>query len=78
LIVDATCTPADITFPTDLKLLNTSREKSEEIIDILHRPLKGKQKKPLHIGKESGKNIFQPPRAKSFQKVKDAKRFASS
>ena len=43
LLVDATCTPADITFPTDLKILNTAREKSEEIIDILHRPLKGKQ-----------------------------------
>jgi len=34
LLVDATCTPADITFPTDLKLLNTAREKSEEIIDM--------------------------------------------
>ena len=27
LLVDATCTPADITFPTDLKMLNTAREK---------------------------------------------------
>lgn len=31
LIIDATCTPADITFPTDLKLLNEAREKTEEI-----------------------------------------------
>ena len=38
LLVDATCTPADITFPTDLKMLNTAREKSEQIIDILHGP----------------------------------------
>ena len=46
LLVDATCTPADITFPTDLKILNAAREKSEEIIDVLHRPHKGVMKKP--------------------------------
>lgn len=46
LLVDATCTPADITFPTDLKILNTAREKSEEVIDVLHRPHKGIMKKP--------------------------------
>lgn len=45
LIVDATCTPADIRYPTDLSLLNEAREKTEEIIDILHEPLKGKEKK---------------------------------
>ncbi len=33
LIVDATCTPADIAYPTDLSLLNEARETSEEIID---------------------------------------------
>ncbi len=27
LLMDASCTPADITFPTDLKLLNKAREK---------------------------------------------------
>ena len=35
LIVDASCSPADIHFPTDLGLLNKAREKSELIIDIL-------------------------------------------
>lgn len=35
LIVDATCTPADVRFPTDISLLNEAREKSEEIIDTL-------------------------------------------
>ncbi|MCH2207503.1 MAG: transposase [Lentisphaerales bacterium] len=44
LIVDATCTPADITYPTDVKLLNDCREKTEEIIDKLH---------DLHQGKRS-------------------------
>lgn len=43
LIVDATCTPADIRFPTDVSLLNEAREKLEGIIDILHDPSKGKK-----------------------------------
>ena len=33
LLLDATCTPADIKFPTDLNLLNESREKLEVMID---------------------------------------------
>lgn len=36
LIVDMTVAPADITFPTDIGLLNTSREKTEELIDVLY------------------------------------------
>ena len=35
LTVDASCTPADITYPTDLKLLNEARESTERIIDDL-------------------------------------------
>ena len=46
LLIDATCTPADITWPTDLKLLNEAREKSERIIDDLHASLGGGVKKP--------------------------------
>jgi IS5 family transposase len=33
LTIDAFCTPADITYPTDLKLLNEARESTERIID---------------------------------------------
>ncbi len=33
LILDATCAPADIRYPTDLGLLNDAREKTEQIID---------------------------------------------
>ena len=36
LIIDATCAPADITHPTDLKLVNKAREKTEAIIDRIH------------------------------------------
>jgi len=44
--MDATCAPADIAFPTDLKLLNTAREKSENIIDVLHKHRGKGHKKP--------------------------------
>ena len=36
LILDATCVPQNIRFPTDTSLLNEAREKAEEIIDVLH------------------------------------------
>lgn len=36
LLVDATVAPQDITFPTDLKLLNAATRKSEQIIDLLY------------------------------------------
>jgi len=36
LILDATCAPADVHFPTDVALLNDSRVKLEEMIDHLH------------------------------------------
>lgn len=35
LLIDATVVPVDIKYPTDIELLNTSREHSERLIDIL-------------------------------------------
>jgi len=46
LIIDATCTPADITYPTDLKLVNHAREITERVIDLLHAPICGREPKP--------------------------------
>jgi len=46
LILDATCAPADIHYPTDLGLLNEVREQLEEIVDALHQPHIGKRRKP--------------------------------
>jgi len=37
LILDATCTPADISFPTDHRLLNEAREQLDKMIDTLHQ-----------------------------------------
>ena len=48
LIIDATCAPADISYPTDLGLLNGARVHTEKIIDILYKQIKEKTtKKPI-------------------------------
>lgn len=47
LILDATCAPADISYPTDLELLNQARKQTERIIDLLYEQIKGTlEKKP--------------------------------
>jgi hypothetical protein len=45
LIIDATSAPADISYPTDLGLLNGARVHTEKIIDILYKQIKGKSNK---------------------------------
>ena len=48
LIIDATCAPADISYPTDLNLLNNARIKTEKIVDILYKTIKSQfQNKPI-------------------------------
>jgi transposase, IS5 family len=44
MIIDATASPQDISYPTDVDLLNDAREKSEELIDRLYYPISGKAK----------------------------------
>lgn len=67
LIIDATCTPADITFPTDLKLLNEAREKTEEIIDCLHHPFIGKRRKPRTYRQKARKQYLALTKQKKLQ-----------
>ncbi len=59
LIVDASCVPADIHYPTDLGLLNKAREKTEQIIDILwsHRSNTENKIKPRTY-REDGRKSF--------------------
>jgi len=40
MLLDATCFPADIKYPTDVGLLNHARELTERIIDELHEQLR--------------------------------------
>ena len=41
LLIDATCAPADIRYPTDLDLLNDARKTSEAILDALYVQVMG-------------------------------------
>lgn len=55
LLMDATVAPQNITFPTDLKLLNAARKKSEELINTLYnKDLHGGVKPRTYFKKESG------------------------
>lgn len=59
LILDATCAPADIRYPTDLELLNQARQGTEKILDILYREVKEKLfKKPRTYRKIARKNYL--------------------
>ena len=55
LIVDATCAPADIRYPTDTSLLAESIEKTDAMIDTMQEPLKGEVPRPRTYRKKSRK-----------------------
>ncbi len=54
LIIDATACPQDISYPTDLNLLNDAREKSQELIGVLYVQYLHK-KKPRTYRKQARK-----------------------
>ena len=68
LIVDATACPQDISYPTDLNLLNDSRQKAEELIDFLYNPSKH-EKKPRTY-REIARKVY----LKTAQKKKKTKK----
>lgn len=70
LLIDASATPADITYPSDLKLLNATREKLEEIIDTLYEPLRGKVKKPRTYRKVARRDFLKITKLKQQSKAK--------
>ena len=64
LIVDASCAPADIKYPTDLNLINEAREKAEKIIDVLHEPLIGQEKKVRTYRKRARREYLNTAKSK--------------
>ena len=62
LIVDATCAPSDIRYPTDTSLLDEARRNSEAIIDLLHEP--GIGEKPRTYRRSAHKEYTQFVRAR--------------
>jgi transposase, IS5 family len=58
MLIDTTCAPADIRYPTDRSLLNEAKEKIEEIIDTLYALLKGTIKKPCTYRQKARKRYL--------------------
>jgi hypothetical protein len=59
LILDASCAPADISYPQDLGILNQARKKTENILDCLYQNLKVKlNKKPRTYRKRARKDYL--------------------
>ncbi|AIQ14548.1 IS5 family transposase [Paenibacillus durus] len=74
LMLDATCAPADIKYPTDLGLLNHAREILEGIIDALHQPLIGLAEKPRTYRRQARKAYLlvskqRQPKGKTIRKA---------
>jgi len=64
LLVDATAVPQNITFPTDLKLLDAARRKSEQIIDRLYDAELHGEPKPRTYRKVARKNFLNTAKKK--------------
>ena len=77
LIIDATCAPGDISYPTDLGLLNKARVHTEKIIGILYKYLKVKIKKKPRTYRKLARKAYlavakqrRPTRNKKNQAIK--------
>jgi len=68
LLVDATCAPEDINYPTDLKLLNKAREQSEQIIYRLHKAMAKGTKKPRTYRQKARKNFLKVSKSRKVRK----------
>jgi transposase, IS5 family len=64
VIFDATACPQDIAFPTDLNLLDSAREKSEELVDSLFG-LSSLVKKPRTYRENARKDYLQTAQSKT-------------
>ena len=72
MILDATCAPQNIRFPTDASLLNEGREKAEEIIDTLHDMGLSEGKKPRTYREKARRkyNSFSKSRKKTVKLIR--------
>lgn len=58
LLIDATCAPSDIAYPTDIGLLNQARKKLETMIDTVHAKRSHGSKKPRTYRKKARKEYL--------------------
>lgn len=62
LIMDATCAPANITYPQDIKLCNEAREKTEQMVETMH--IRGEGQKPRLDKKKARKEYLKVAKSK--------------
>ena len=76
LILDATCSPQAIRFPTDTSLLNEARQNTEGIIDTLHAAglTGGKKPRTYRIVAKKQYNGFSKSRRTTNRSIRRAKR----
>ena len=55
LIMDATCAPANISYPQDIKLCNEAREKTEKMVEAMH--VRGDGEKP-RLDKQKARRAY--------------------
>ena len=75
MLLDATCAPADITYPNDLGILNQARRQTEKIIDCLYKTCQTKlKKKPRTYKKKARKDYLKiaKKRRPSRKEITDA------
>ncbi|MFV0402197.1 MAG: IS5 family transposase [Oscillospiraceae bacterium] len=70
LIVDATCAPGDIRYPTDTFLLNEARVNSEKMIDLLHEPGSGMKPRTYRRRAHKAYNQFVRARKPGQKKIR--------
>lgn len=70
LLVDATCVPADIKYPTDLPLLHEAREKTEMIIDHMHACRVTPKKKPRTYRQNARREYLRVAKARKPKRQK--------
>lgn len=69
LIVDASCAPCDIRYPTDLSLLNQAREHSEAIIDVLYEQVRAEvSQKPRTYRNKARQQYLQVAKQRQVQR----------
>ena len=71
ILLDATCCPSDIHYPTDLGLLNHARELTEEMIDILWRTM------PIYLRPEIKPRTYREVARRAYMSYTKKRRHAS-
>jgi len=76
MILDATCAPADIAYPTDANLLAEAVAKTDDMIDELHEPYIGNQPRPRTYREKSRKvfTSFSKQRNPSKKQIRTVRR----